>query len=107
MKVIDRFQARESLGEFAEQVRDEPVVVTRDGKPIAALLPIGDSDWETVSLSLNPEFIEIIERSRARQRAKGGISSDEMRQRLGVARSKANERTRHAKSGSRSKKPRS
>ena len=107
MKVIDRGQANDSLAAFAERVGDEALVVTRNGRPIAALLPVGESDWETVSLSLNPEFIEIIQRSRARQQAEGGISSDEMRRRLGVPRTKPSGRARRAKSSSASRKRRS
>jgi hypothetical protein len=38
---------------------------------------------ETVALSANPEFLALIERSRRRQKAQGGISSAEMRRRLG------------------------
>ena len=38
----------------------------------------------TVSLSTNPQFLALIERSRARQESEGGISSDEMRWRLGL-----------------------
>ncbi len=41
-------------------------------------------DWESISLSTNPEFMAIIERSRVRHRTEGGISSDEMRRRLGL-----------------------
>lgn len=41
-----------------------------------------DSDMETVALSTNPHFIELIERSRTRVRAEGGISSDDMRRRF-------------------------
>jgi len=40
-------------------------------------------DMETVSLSNNPKFIALIERSRARQKKEGGISIQEMRRRLG------------------------
>jgi antitoxin (DNA-binding transcriptional repressor) of toxin-antitoxin stability system len=58
--------------------------VTRKGKPIAALVAIENADLETVSLSTNRKFLTLIERSRARQRTEGGISSDEMRRRLGV-----------------------
>lgn len=39
---------------------------------------------ETISLSTNPQFIELIERLRERRRAEGGISSTEMRRRLGL-----------------------
>jgi hypothetical protein len=37
---------------------------------------------ETRTLAVHPEFLALIERSRARLRAEGGISSDEMRRRL-------------------------
>jgi hypothetical protein len=39
---------------------------------------------ETLKLSTHPKFLALIERSRARQKAEGGISSDEMRRRLGI-----------------------
>jgi hypothetical protein len=41
-------------------------------------------DSETTILSAHPRFLAITERSRARQKAEGGISSDEMRRRLGL-----------------------
>ena len=39
---------------------------------------------ERITLSTHPQFIALIERSRARQKAEGGISGAEMRRRLGV-----------------------
>jgi antitoxin (DNA-binding transcriptional repressor) of toxin-antitoxin stability system len=56
--------------------------LTVDGDPIAALVAVEKADLETLSLSTNPQFLALIERSRARQRAEGGISSEEMRRRL-------------------------
>ncbi len=44
----------------------------------------GGTDWETESLSNNPKFLAILERSRKRLREEGGISSEEMRRRLGL-----------------------
>lgn len=49
---------------------------------MAALVSITNADIETVSLSSNPEFIALIERSRAKQKAERGISTEEMRRRL-------------------------
>lgn len=43
-----------------------------------------NADLETVTLSTSPEFIDLIERSRARLRAEGGISPEEMRRQLGL-----------------------
>ena len=83
MKTLEISQATAPLADYAREVREEPVVVTMDGKPIAALVAIENADAETVKLSTNPDFLALIERSRARQRADGGISSNEMRRRLG------------------------
>jgi hypothetical protein len=47
-----------------------------------ATLP--DPDVEAVSLSQSPQFLAIMERSRIRYAKEGGISSAEMRRRLGM-----------------------
>ena len=41
-----------------------------------------NADIETVAISGNPKFIALIERSRAKQKTEGGISTEEMRKRL-------------------------
>jgi antitoxin (DNA-binding transcriptional repressor) of toxin-antitoxin stability system len=82
MKFLEKSDATGSLAEYTADIEKEPVIVTSDGIPIAALVPIGNVDLETMSLSTNAVFIELIERSRARHRAEGGISSDEMRRRM-------------------------
>ncbi len=84
MKTIEMSQATAPLAEFAGEVANEPVIVTSNGKPIAALLSIDDVDLETLSLRDNPEFLAIMAQSRARLKAEGGISSQEMRRRLGL-----------------------
>lgn len=84
MKTVEKELATASLADYTDEAEREPVVVTRDGKPIAALVAIENADLETVSLSTNPKFLALIERSRARQSAEGGISSEEMRRRLGL-----------------------
>ena len=84
MKTLEITQATAPLAEYVRDVSKEPVILTEGGKPIAALVPIENSDWETVELSTHPQFLALIERSRARQKAEGGISSTEMRHRLGL-----------------------
>jgi prevent-host-death family protein len=84
MRIIEKTEATASLATYMTGVKKEPVIVTQKGKPIAALVSIENADLETVALSTNRKFLELIERSRTRQRAEGGISSDEMRRRLGV-----------------------
>jgi hypothetical protein len=86
MKKVDISEATAPLADYAEDPERMPVIVTRQGKPIAAVVALEDVDWESVALSTNREFIALIEESRRRQRLEGGISLDEMRRRLGVTR---------------------
>jgi prevent-host-death family protein len=83
VRAIEISEAVLSLAEYAQQVSAEPVVVTKDGQPLAVVVSAGNADMESISLSLNPEFMEIINRSRQRQEKDGGISSEEMRKRFG------------------------
>jgi len=86
MKTLEMAKATASLAEYAREVNKEPVVLTVDGKPVAALVSIENADLETVTLSTHPQFLALIERSRSRQKSEGGISSKEMRRRLGLKR---------------------
>lgn len=70
------------LAEYAQDVNQEPVILTVGGKPVAALVAIVNADLETVTLGIHPQFLALIERSRARQKAEDGISAGEMRRRL-------------------------
>lgn len=87
MKIVDITEANASLADYTESLSGEPVIITNNGEPIAALINLENVDLETVSLSSNPKFIEMIERSRAWCRQEGGISSIEMRRRLGLSES--------------------
>lgn len=85
MKTLELSKATAPLAQLlGGGVRKEPMILTTHGKPFAALILIPNADRETVSLSTNPKFMAMIERSRARQKAEGGISSEEMRCRLGL-----------------------
>ncbi|MBM4026213.1 MAG: type II toxin-antitoxin system Phd/YefM family antitoxin [Planctomycetes bacterium] len=85
MKIVEQAEAKAPLATYAADVAQEPVIITVNGKPVAALVAIENADLETVSLSTNPAFLTLIERSRARHRAEGGLSGDEVRRRLGLS----------------------
>jgi len=84
MKMLELADAVAPLAEYAQDVSKEPVILTVDGKLVAALVAIENADLETVTLSIHPQFLALIERSRTRQKAEGGISAGEMRRRLGL-----------------------
>jgi antitoxin (DNA-binding transcriptional repressor) of toxin-antitoxin stability system len=82
MKIIEKVNATGTLAEYAADIESGPVIVTSHGQPVAALVPLENVDLETVALSTNRQFLDLIERSRARVRAEGGLSSEEMRRRF-------------------------
>jgi antitoxin (DNA-binding transcriptional repressor) of toxin-antitoxin stability system len=84
MKAVEISKATAPLADYARDISGEPLVITENGKPIAILEALEDTDWETISLSSNPEFMAIIERSRTRQQTEGGLSEAEVRRRLGL-----------------------
>jgi hypothetical protein len=82
LKTIEIDDASSPLADYLEQARTEPLVFTDHGAPTAIILSLVNADLETVALSTNPEFIALIERSRARTQAEGGLSAAEMRRRV-------------------------
>ncbi len=87
MKIVEISEAQATLAEYASGLTEDPVIITNNGQPIAALVTLENVDIETISLSSNPKFLELIERSRSQRRSEGGVSSTEMRHRLGLSRS--------------------
>src|SRR4051794_32571899 len=84
MKKIKISDATASLADFARQATEEPLIVMDRSKPVAMIVGLGDADWETVSLSLNPKFWAIIERSGRSIEREGAIPAAEVRRRLGL-----------------------
>jgi antitoxin (DNA-binding transcriptional repressor) of toxin-antitoxin stability system len=80
--MVELTEATQSLAEYGQHVDEGTIIVTHNGRPIAAVVALPNTDAETVSLSQHPQFLAIIERSRVRQAQEGSISSAEMRQRF-------------------------
>jgi hypothetical protein len=70
--------------DLAELAKEGPVILTRNGKPLAAVKDLSGSDWESVSLANNPRFLALIAESRSSYRQHGGISLDEIRREFGL-----------------------
>ena len=83
VRTVDIADAIQSLAEYTRQLDGGPIVVTSGGQPLAAVVPMQDADLETVSLSMDPQFMEIIQRSRARGEREGGVAADEVERKFG------------------------
>ena len=106
MKTIKLSQASRPLAEYAADLGDEIVALTERNRAVAAIVPLKKTDRESVALSGHPEFLKIIERSRADFRSRRVISLEAMKDELKVRQS-PNKRLQPTKARRRTLKKRS
>jgi len=64
MKTIRLSEASRSLADYASELDDGILLVTKGKRPIAAMISLKHVDREVLSLSRSAEFLKMIERSR-------------------------------------------
>lgn len=84
MKTIELSEVS-ALAVHVQPGSHEPVFLTQNGHTIAAIVPTDENDVESLMLSINPQFQAILERSQQRLKTEGGLSSAEVRKRLGLS----------------------
>ncbi len=73
LQKVEINQSEQAIHESLTKREITPLIITKDGKAVAALVPLTNTDIETASLSINSNFLSIIERSRGRLKAEGGV----------------------------------
>lgn len=74
MKTASIAEVGPKLGDYVIESETGPVVLTRDGKPVAVLLAMSDEgEIERFRLAYSPKFQAILERSREQIRQGHGI----------------------------------
>jgi hypothetical protein len=89
MKTIQLSRAPRALAQYARELNDDIMVLMDAKRPVAAIVPLKGVDRESLALSAHPEFLELIERSRAQFAAGQTLSLDEMKKAV-LPQSKAN-----------------
>ena len=84
MSKVELTTASEPLSKYARKARNDPVIVVKDGTPLAAVIPVRNTDEKTAALSTSGKFLKIIERSRSRFKKEGGISAKGIWRRLRI-----------------------
>ena len=84
MRTVEIGDAKRPLSDYAKQAHEEPVLVTRRGKPYVVVARAERLDLEDLAVSTNPEFITMMERSRRRWKPGTGIPLEEIRRRYGI-----------------------
>src|SRR6266852_2133026 len=77
MKIASVADVKARLSAYLKESQEGPVIVTRNGKPVAVLLAVTDEDeLERLVLAHSPKFQAILEKSRRQIEATGGIPHD-------------------------------
>lgn len=74
MKIISVADAKAHLSAYLKAAEKSPVIITRNGKPAAVLVPAGDEEeLERLVMAYSPKLQAILEAARQRFRAGEGI----------------------------------
>src|SRR5436305_2783873 len=77
MKIASVADVKARLSAYIKESLEGPVIVTRNGKPVAVLLAVTDEDeLDRLVLAHSPKFQAILEQSRRQIEETGGIPHD-------------------------------
>jgi prevent-host-death family protein len=83
MKIASVAEVKARLSAYLKASEEGPVVVTRNGKPVAVLLALADEEEiERLVLGYSPRFRSLLEEARQQIREGSGIPHDEFWQEL-------------------------
>jgi len=78
MKIASVADVKARLSDYLKESRQGPVIVTRNGKPVAVLLAVTDEDeLERLVLAYSPKFQAILQASREEIDKMGGIPHEQ------------------------------
>jgi len=79
MKIVPLADAKARLSAYVDEcTTDGPVIITRNGKPVAVLLaPTDEDDLDRLMLARSPRFQALLNKSRRSVAAGKGLSRDE------------------------------
>ena len=79
MKITSLADAKAKLSAYLQECKEEgPIVITRNGKPIAVLIaPVDDDDLERLLLARSPRFQRLLSESRQSVRTGKGLSAND------------------------------
>jgi prevent-host-death family protein len=77
MKIAPVADVKARLSQYLDEVQDSPVVVTRNGRPVAVLAAVTDpDDLERLVLAYTPRFRRLLDDAERRIEEEGGVPHD-------------------------------
>lgn len=80
MRIENIREVKAKLSQIVNELPEEgSVVITRNGRPCAVLMPVtADTDLEVVALSQNRAFLKLFDQSLSRAEEEGWTALDEL-----------------------------
>jgi prevent-host-death family protein len=74
MKIAPVADVKARFSAYLKESEEGPVIVTRNGKPVAVLISMDDEEeLERIILAYSPKFQSLLEKSRKQIQDRGGI----------------------------------
>jgi prevent-host-death family protein len=84
MKAIPIYEAKNQLSKYVEMCREEPVVITKNGRMQAFLLPYDEDEFAAIMLQYSPSFRKMMKKVAA---SKVRVPLSQVKRRLAKRRS--------------------
>ncbi len=79
MNIAPLTDVKARFSAYINQLQTSPVIVTKNGKPVALMMGISEQDdLERVMLAISPRFQTLLDKAEKRIQETGGISHDEV-----------------------------
>jgi len=79
MNIAPLADVKARFSAYIKQLQTSPVVVTKNGKPVAVMLGISDEDdLERVMLAISPKFQALLDKAVKRIQETGGASHEDV-----------------------------
>jgi len=79
MNIAPLADVKARFSAYISQLQTEPVIVTKNGRPVAIMMGISDEDdLERVMLAVSPKFQTLLDKAEKRIQVTGGMSHDEV-----------------------------
>ncbi|MEG3935812.1 MULTISPECIES: type II toxin-antitoxin system Phd/YefM family antitoxin [unclassified Microcoleus] len=78
MKIVSLAEIIAKFADYLNADRGEPILITENGQPVAAMTLIKDPEaLERFLLANNPKFNQILDKSRQSLKEEGGVKSED------------------------------
>jgi len=79
MNIAPLTDVKARFSAYIKQLQTSPVIVTKNGKPVAIMLGISEEDdVERVMLAISPKFHALLDKAEKRIQETGGVSHEDV-----------------------------